>query len=128
MKRLTITVHRAHSTDVHLPDDFDAQARRQLDARASHESRTVSVCATEGADAALFSGDPYILVESGLVTNTPMLPVINFDLLDTDQPLPGDRVRAAEAAQIARGFGLTDAAARLESFARAHRAPTLPGL
>lgn len=137
MKRLTVIIHRVQTTEVTVADDFDvtgdiaAQLRDQLDARALLDSRTVSICATEGADTALssFSGDPYIVIEGGLIANTPMLPVIDLDLIDTDAPLPGDSDRATESATIARSFGLVDHAARLEAFAHAHRARiTLPGL
>ncbi len=134
MKLITITIHRVHTSEVHVPDDFDAtgdieaQLRHQLEASALHDSRTLSINATEGADAALCSGDPYIVIEGGRVANTPILPVIDLDLLDVDAPLPGDSVRATEAARIARSFGLMEAAARLEAFSHRHLPPTLPGL
>lgn len=73
-------------------------------------------------------GDPYIVLEGGLIQNEPALPVIDLDLLDCDVTLPGDRERATDMANLARHHGLTSIAERFEAFADTEHAPTLPGL
>jgi len=63
------------------------------------------------------AGDPYILLEGGLVINDPGLPIIDLDLLDADIVIDGDPERARELAAEARRFGLDEIAARFDAFA-----------
>lgn len=137
MKRLTVTIHRVETRDIEVGDGFDPSRApdalpfllSKLHRNPEPGTRILSVRATEGADLTLHhSGDPYILIEGGLVKNTPALPVIDLDILDAEVPLPGDGDRALESARIARSFGLNEDAARLEAFAHASNTPTLPGL
>ncbi len=61
------------------------------------------------------TGDPYVLVEGGLVQNDPALPVLDLDFLDSvDSPFDDEAILAYD---LARRFNLADTMKRIKECA-----------
>lgn len=58
----------------------------------------------------------YVVLEGGLVTNDPSLPVIDMDLLEIEAVSAHDLGEAQEQARLARSLGRADLAERFEAF------------
>jgi hypothetical protein len=129
-KQITILIHRVQSTTIEVRDDFDLTG--DLDGQLEHDGSWDYLSARLHEDTHLVSltalpepapvciGDPYVIVEGGLVQNNPLLPVFNLDLLDADFVDESDVDYAIELAQTVRTHGLSDIADRLEAFAAEH--------
>lgn len=61
-------------------------------------------------------GDPYIVLEGGLITNEPALPIIDLDLTEVSALTRDDLEEAARLAATARAFGRDDLAERFDAF------------
>lgn len=129
MTDVTITIRRIQRTTMPLPDGFDPEQPldEQLDwdylsARLHEDTDLVDIVLAQ-PDAPLVRqsitdlGDPFVLVEGGLVQNDPELPVFDLDILKADFIDADDVQYARELADRARHHGLTETAKRLDDFA-----------
>ncbi len=130
MNTVTIRIHRIQSTTITVSDDFDpdrdldGQLEREgawahLDARSHQDTRILDVSAVP-EPLPIHAGEPYVLVEGGLVQNNPLLPVFDLDVLETDFITVHDVDYAEELADRARAHGLRDIATELDRFVAEH--------
>lgn len=126
MTTITIRIHRVQTTTIELDQPFDPNddLNQQLDdtgawdvlsARLHEDSDIVSISLLP-APTPTYRGDPYVIVEGGLVQNDPLLPVFDLDILKTSFITDDDILYARELADRARAYGLTDLAARIDRF------------
>ncbi|HRN28948.1 MAG TPA: hypothetical protein PK781_01560 [Terrimesophilobacter sp.] len=126
MTTITIRIHRVQTTTIEMDQPFDPNGDldRQLDdtgawgvlsARLHEDSNVLSISLLP-APIPAYPGDPYVIVEGGLVQNDPLLPVFDLDILKTSFITDDDILYARDLADRARDYGLTDLAARVDRF------------
>ncbi|OJX65522.1 MAG: hypothetical protein BGO95_10700 [Micrococcales bacterium 73-13] len=118
---VTVRIHRIQTTTIDLdtPLDPDADLDQQFEATGAwdtlaarlHEDTQIVSISLLPAPVPVWPGDPYVLVEGGLVQNEPILPMFDLDVLNADFIVDDD------LAYRARAYGLTGIAARLDRFA-----------
>ena len=123
---VTVRIYRVQTTTIEIDQPLDptqdldqqledAGAWGVLSARL-HEDSEIANISLLPAPTPVFPGDPYVIIEGGLVSNDPLLPVFDLDVLDADIVSGHDIKVAAYLAEQARAHGLTDIATRLERF------------
>lgn len=126
MTTITIRIHRVQTTTIELdqPFDPDGDLERQLDDTGAwdvlsarlHEDSDILSISLLPAPVPAYPGDPYVIVDGGLVQNDPLLPVFDLDVLKAGFITDDDILYARDLADRARAYGLTDLAARVDRF------------
>ncbi|MBN9605006.1 MAG: hypothetical protein J0G30_00130 [Actinomycetales bacterium] len=133
MTDVTVTIRRIQRTIMPLPADFDPEQPLDeqfdwdyLSARLHEDTELIDiVLAQPGAPLVRQSitdiGDPFVLVEGGLVQNDPELPVFDLDILKADFIDADDIQYARELSGRACYHGFTETAARLDAFVASYQ-------
>jgi hypothetical protein len=126
MPTITLRIHRVQTTTIDLAQPLDptrdleqqlndAGAWPRLSARVHRDSVIASISVIP-APIPVYPGEPYVVLEGGLVNNDPLLPVFDLDVLKSGYIDEHEIGYATSLAEQAREHGLTEIATRLDRF------------